>query len=421
MNRVIPSSAASQTDLPLATAVLMITSFVPAAVFYLAGTASHAPGVVAASCVLALIYGIAPEQSRRGLTLERWIVVVVFVVLVLAIHLLIASLFHDTALGRAMLSLLVLAALLSGAFMVSAILNRVSDASLERALAFIRIVFVVFAALSVLGIQLVAVSQYVSSEKSVFPFAEPSHFAIAFSPLLFHACLVNRGWRQIFWLIVGFAIAYLLRNLSLVVATGAAALVCLPISRLLPAGLALVAAMGLLDIDYFTDRLDLTAQTQNLSTLIYRQGWELVLDAVQRTGGWGIGFQQLGFVPFDSPSANVLFRILRSDSNILDGGFVAAKLLSELGAIGLALILAYIYLGARLGWKLRRSIASGTSLPPKLVFSGAVVCGYSIELFVRGLGYFSGSALLLIAAILMMRNVTRYSRPMDDAHAGARR
>jgi hypothetical protein len=135
--------------------------------------------------------------------------------------------------------------------------------------------------------------------------------------------------------------------------------------------------------------------------LVYRQGWELTADALSRTDGWGVGFQQLGFVPFTSPTADMLHRLLFGDLNTLDGGFLAAKVMAELGFIGIALVAAYIVLVIKVGWRVRMSVARGTQLPSKVLFSSAVICGFSIELFVRGLGYFSGSAVLFVAAVLM--------------------
>lgn len=412
------ASSLSLSGLWLTTTLLLLVSFLPTGVFYLWGAPSHATGVVIASGVLALVYAIAPERSRGHLRFEGWMSVVIGTMVALAIHFLIASWFNPTVIDRAGLSLLALVALLSGSYFLFAVLMNVNDASLEWAASLIRIAFIGFAVFGILGIQPAGATELISNEKSVFPFAEPSHFAIAFSPFLLHGAAVNRGWRQLLWILIGFGVAYLLENLTLLVATTLTALICLPLSRLLAAGLTLGAGLGALDLEYYLQRLDLR-YSEHISVLVYRQGWELVADALQRTRGWGVGFQQLGYVPFNSPSADMLFRVLRSDSNILDGGFGAAKLLGELGPIGMALIGGYVYFAVRLGWSLRKSIVRGTSLPPKLVFASAVICGFAVEIFVRGLGYFSGSALLLVAALLTMRSVERTSGTVAAAHTAA--
>jgi len=396
---------ALQSNVALTTVLLFVVSFLPTTVFYLFGTPSHATGVVIACLIAALIYALTPTQSVNSFTFDRWLLLVVLIVLLMAAHLLIASLFNELTLGRAVYSLMAFATLLTGAFFVFATLSKVTDASLETAAALARVAFVGVGLLGIVGIQPLGASELISTEKSVFPFAEPSHFAIAFTPFLLHGCLLNRGLKQVSWILIGFALAYLLRNLSLVLGTTLAALICLPFKRLVVIGVLLGLTLEVLDLEYFTSRLDFTFQSQSISALVYRQGWELAADALNRTAGWGIGFQQLGFAPFQSPSADLLHRILYSDSNILDGGFLAAKLVAEFGLLGLLVLALYIYLAARLAWRLRKSVARGSPLPPKFLFSAAVICGFSVELFVRAVGYFSGSAILAVAAILMLANI----------------
>lgn len=403
----------------LVLAALAVICFLPTTLFYLFATTSsvtgftttsHAVGAVMACFVAGFIYSLTPTYIRISLTLERWLLFTLVFILLLAAHLLVASLFYRISLGRAGSSLLGLAALSAGAYFVYGTVSRSSDAALETAASIIRSAFLIMAAFSLLGLQPAGGSDLISSEKSVFPFSEPSHFAITFTPFLVHGCLVNRGWRQLIWIAVGYLLGYLLQNFSLVLGATVAAVLCLPLSRLLIAGGALALVVGGLDLEYFTSRLDFSFESQNISSLVYRQGWELAGDALSRTRWWGIGFQQLGFVPFNSPTADMVYRLLFNDSNIKDGGFLTAKLVAELGFFGIALLAGYVYVAATVSWWVRRSIARGIALPPKVLFSGAIVCGFAVEVFVRGLGYFTGSAILMVSAVLLLGSAGRQSR-----------
>ena len=178
--------------------------------------------------------------------------------------------------------------------------------------------------------------------------------------------------------------------------------------------LAAVAAMLIptLSIEYFVERLDFSLFSNSISSLVYRQGWELAADAAYRTFGWGIGFQQLGFVAFFSPAADVLLQILLDDTNLRDGGFLAAKILSELGVFGALLLLAYFTSALRSALFLRKYAVSGATeatTEPAEFFARSFICGVSLEFLVRGLGYFSGSILIYISSIVLLNFMRRSS------------
>lgn len=396
--------------------LLAIICFLPTLTFYLFAstasvtgfnTTSHATGSVIACVTAGILYTATPAHIRPLLALERWLLSVAIIALLIAAHLLVASLFNVLSLGRAGSSLLGLVSLAAGAYFVYATILRSSDAALQAAAGYIRLTFLAMAMLSLAGIQPPGAGELISSEKSVFPFSEPSHFAITFMPFLVHGAVVNTGWRQLAWIAVGLALGYILQNFTLVIGTALAAALSLPVSRLMVAGGALIAAIGVLDIEYFTARLDFSFESQNMSSLVYRQGWELAADALSRTDGWGIGFQQLGFVPFNSPTADMVYRLLFNDANIKDGGFLVAKLVAEMGAFGIAVVAAYLVLLIRIGWRLRTRIFRSRTIPPKILFGYAVVCGFVVEMFVRGLGYFTGSVVLMLSAALIVWTARR--------------
>lgn len=384
-------------------ALISLVSLVPAGLFYLLPVTSQATGTlfVSVTVIMLGLVGVINRQSRVR-AFDGLVVAGMSAMFILA-HLSIAAFEVPADLGRTVMSLclvglaLVAAAQLAGQWVDA-------SSSLTPAIKIVSFIFLFFALLGALRIQPSGASLALSSEKSVFPFPEPSHYAIAFAPLLTYACATSTPTRRLFWIGAGFLTAIGLQNLTLVLATLVAAALTMPIWQIVAGLAASVPALAVTNLTYFTDRLDFSLRSSTYSSLIYRQGWELAGDAIQRTNGWGIGFQQLGIVPFTSPSADLLHLYLGEDSNLLDGGFGAAKLLSEFGIFGLILLALYVFTALRFALRLRRIVIA--RLAPALpldTFCYALICSSSIEVFVRGVGYFSGSFLLLASALFIWR------------------
>jgi hypothetical protein len=162
---------------------------------------------------------------------------------------------------------------------------------------------------------------------------------------------------------------------------------------------AVVVVAGLpLELSYFTSRLDFSGTVMNLSNLVYLQGWEMALESLSRSHGWGVGFQQLGLHGTDVPAA-ALIRIimLGDDTNLTDGSFVFSKLVSEFGVIGIVLGIIYVIgaTGCVLALRTKKG-RCGTTL------ARCIVVSYGVDMFVRGPGYFVQSTLLFIAAMAVL-------------------
>ena len=393
-------TAAGDAPVALMTALLSLVTFMPGGLFYLFSVSSHATGLMLVCAIVLGLWLCGILMMSRGTDFRDWLVVTMLIVCVSSAHLVVAAFLVDVTFVRGLQSFVPLGAALLAALILSGFLERQEDA-LPRAARFIMVLFIAFGMLGALRLQPGGSSIALSAEKSVFPFTEPSQFTIAISPFLIHAVVTSRRWiTRYIWLAVGLGLALVLQNLSMVVLTAVAAALCLPMSQAVVAVLALLPAMGLLDLDYYTQRLDLSLQSQSYSSLIYRQGWELAADALARSSGWGIGFQQLGYVPFSSPSADLLRVAIGVDSNVVDGGFTAAKLLAEFGIFGIVVLIGYLVIAIRCGLALRTQIdASAPRLSPVEALACSSVCGLVIDLFIRGEGYFSGSILLFEAAL----------------------
>ena len=100
------------------------------------------------------------------------------------------------------------------------------------------------------------------------------------------------------------------------------------------------------------------------------------------------------------------------------GMWAAAK--RDENGVGIALVIAYLVVAGAAALALRRGGAS-----PAITFARCVLVSYSLELFFRGVGYFSGTGLLMIAALWLPFDTAsdgrssapqRASDSLDDGH-----
>lgn len=365
--------------------------FLPSMMSFVFNTSSHATGAILASVIVVGMFG-------ASIPIARIFYLLLPISLVLLVHLLVAGLIVPVEFARPVASLLILGSLLAAAACLAPWFQSLPNDVLDRALNILRITMIVIGIASILGLEPRSLNAWA---KPAFPFTEPSHFALAFTPLLVHGCVRYNGWPRYGLLLITLVFAYRMQNLTLIVAAGLAAAVSLPIIALVGAFFALLAVVSVLDIEYFTSRLDFDVRTtKNLSTLIYLQGTELAEDAMRRSYGWGIGFQQLGYGEWHSFAANRIFQMIQAELNIKDGGFVAAKLIAELGVIGVGIVIAFAIKAGRAALKLRQVATGMVSAQAVALFPLAVITGYSIDMFVRGVGYFGGTTILVLAALL---------------------
>ncbi len=128
------------------------------------------------------------------------------------------------------------------------------------------------------------------------------------------------------------------------------------------------------------------------STLVWLKGWHLAYLNLMETFGLGIGFQQLGY----AGAYSMISESIRSgtignvDLNIYDGGSLAAKMISEMGLLG---VLFLVYSLMTFVLYLRR-------VPQWNYFWIAAFIGGLFELYIRGYGYFTLNFVAHVAACL---------------------
>lgn len=146
--------------------------------------------------------------------------------------------------------------------------------------------------------------------------------------------------------------------------------------------------MFLLNPDnYFLSRINFN-NTDNLSALVYLQGLDDAWISLTTTYGVGLGFQMAGSGP-EGYFTNMIYRFYNTVLNREDGSFLAAKIVIEFGVVGLLSILMYVFLIFK---KVTKIILSKGSVS---LFDIALIA-FFIEMFFRGIGYFSPQLFLLI-------------------------
>jgi hypothetical protein len=304
-------------------------------------------------------------------------------------------------LARSALSFLFLLILLAGGFAASLLAETLKDEDLGWS------AWIVLGALSLTAlIGATGFSPFFPAEthaKPVMFFSEPSHFALDFLPLLLFATVVGKRSAKVWLILLGLALALLMQNTTLMVGTILVAMVTLQARRavlVIAVLLVMIAFAGAEVLDYYGSRLDLSGDSTNLSVLAFLQGWERSLLNFRETFGLGVGFQQFGIVGSRGEIQEAMSKLGMEDMNLFDGTTVASKLIAELGIIGLAILAAYVAAAVKAVRMLRRISIDGVhSVEQREVLGNAIILMYSIDLFVRGVGYFSSSSLLLAAAL----------------------
>ena len=380
------------------TFMLLTLTFLPPLIYFLKFASLSAGSALASGMLVALASGF-PMFLKKSLFRSFLLFVVIAVGMLM--HLVFAGLFLEIDYGRATGSLLLLMAVMVGGVIFANALTVSENAHVARALRVCFILFCIFSALALIGIIVPAPASF-SYVKSVFPFTEPSFFALSFMSVFMATSVLARGYARGLCLLVGLLIALQLQNLTMLVGWLMVTIVCtrgliLPFAFMALAGLA-----SLLDLTYYTARLSFGGTSNNISALVYIQGWQLLWDGMQTSQGWGIGFQQLGVHGVYTEISNTIFAILGNNSNTLDGGFVLAKLGGEFGIFGLVAAAILLVSAAVCARRLSKAAHKRADFSSAQIFAFSVLATYPVELLVRGVGYFTPTAALLVAALSIM-------------------
>lgn len=381
------------------TLYLLLIFLMPTFVFYTLGTSSQAPGLIAVF-VITIVWA-AVQLSRSLFSYSHDVLYLLLgTICFIGIHGMIVAAFRDVDGLRLAQSVTILAVGIISSQFISRFLFNVDDATLRKSILIVSVVILLIAFFGILGVRPYMPSLVTTNP--VWPYNEPSHLALGMSPIALALAVQQGNVARLFTILIVAAIGYFLQSMSTVVIAVVLSMILLPL-YLIPIVLAAFAfTLPYIELDYFLDRIDLSIHSENISVLVYIQGWELMADALQRTFGWGVGFQQLGLGIYSSPTSDVIYHLLRSNANILDGGFTMAKIVCEFGIFGFLIAVSLIAIIVQQLVRLRATAAALDNSDYGLTLARCMVAGFFVEFLVRGIGYFSPTIYLLFAAIFYL-------------------
>ena len=272
---------------------------------------------------------------------------------------------------------------------------------------------------------------YTAKPNNVFPFQEPSHFALAIGNLSIPLLVFTKAKFNIFILINLFFFSLLFPSAVLLIFSFFNLLIFfikkdlnifLRISILIiTTSLAIFFFLNdpsIIDLEYFINRIYPSYshdKIYNISNLTYRQGWNFAYVNLKETYFLGIGFQMMGSQKMHYGDLyNLIINVTQTyGQNLQDGSFVMSKFLVEFGIIGVFISLLYIKFIITFLLKIKKNLNyihlknySGYNNFDKIFFTHLIIFAYSVNYFIRGINYFTPQSVILIAAILFLINST---------------
>jgi len=247
--------------------------------------------------------------------------------------------------------------------------------------------------------------------KPVFPYSEESHFALSLGMMAcVYAFIGNMRW-AVFVIANMISLGIIYPNLTIVLFFFLSVGVLMMRQR--PTVLIMLALVGtpalvwffldvVISIDYFASRLNFD-DVDNLTTIVFLQGWQLAYLNIVGTYGIGLGFQGLGSE--STIIGDLTWQVMRIASggralNLADGGFLAAKIIAEFGILGVVGLAYYVIFLIRNSLRFAFwSRSPSTDLVAAVHFGRfAFLFAFLVEVFFRGLGYFSPGLFFALVA-----------------------
>jgi len=294
------------------------------------------------------------------------------------------------------------------AHMFSKYIYKAGDSIINSA---ISMAFYVMTLVGISGIFFKLKPEYYSNPKAVFPFSEPSHFALSYGLLSTVFYAINFKSRLRFVPIVtAIFLGIYVQNVTILVYIILILLLELTLSvRTVITVIATVTVIifYISSSKYFMDRFVMSSDSTNLSALVYMQGLDDTYNALINTNFRGLGIQMLGTQP-PSYLASQISIVLGKEGEVnrTDGSFLAAKLVAELGILGILFVAIYIRMFFKSFFYLRTAIRTSRLKEPSVaVLSHAIIFSFSVEMFVRGYGYFSPGIFLFMICVINQSKV----------------
>ncbi len=406
-NQIFDSSCGAEVDYPMDSCgasianwfcfefQLLLLLFLPGLLNVYLGLDSLRAGLLAGLLCYATCCLARTGHGKRSVDLRYLFLVFLFLIIVILQFAVVSEVFAGSDSVRFFLSLSLILFILMLVPLFYSDLVLVGE---ERLILLCRLVFWI---LSMSGcVASVLYLAGMNPSKGLILFKEPSHFALMYLPFLLYISYISRGLGRFFYPLVGFFIAFSVQNLTLVVGLLLLVFILADLKRLMAMGSLLLVVLLLVSnvqdyLGYYLDRLDFSGNSQNLSVLVYLSGFERAYLSVVESFGGGVGFQQMGIV---GPEGNVMERIVQIVGvklNHNDGGFLASKVVTEFGAVGLFFIFVFACVFVRSLFLLKFAERMGQVR----IFLSCVFVMFAVELFVRGTGYFTPTIFMFLVSL----------------------
>ncbi|MFQ1785109.1 hypothetical protein ACK39B_00665 [Aeromonas veronii] len=381
---------------------LSLLVLMPPFVFVVGGYSSLAPGLLLSLCLI--VFFSFTSTARIRFNYFNLGIVGYFILLILFVQ---TSYYALDGYGKPIQSIVFIPIFILAFLFFSNSLATASNADINFSLVWLSIIIIFLGWLEIvfhfhfLG--------YALREKPVFPFSEQSHYALAAGFFAGPAFINKHVYIKLFvvfnFILQGVFFPNLTMMLYSVVLFYLYFLVRKPIVTVFFCTLILIIFMLVSSnlipgLNYFSSRLDLSSDSDNLTTLVFLQGWEQAWIALSQTYGLGVGFQMLGTEPAGYFSTIITSLTGGNSLNREDGGFLAAKLVGEFGIVGISLLCCYIiYI-----LKCIRQI-NIHYVDSRYMVLFAFILLFSVEIFFRGYGYFSPGLIIFLSSIYAIQKI----------------
>jgi len=344
--------------------------------------------------VVFLITGINSEKLLRINKSYMFISILVFLAVIF--HSIITGIFIDNYnITRAFLSLILLILMFTTAPLLANLFE-----SIEKITFYKTIIQSYYCLLFIGFLSVILQKGNFLYGKEMLLFNEPSHYALVLLPLCLYYMILSKHNKKNYHLLVLTFLALLLENLTFIV--GIIFILILVnwkykyrIILFISGLLFFFSTFDFPSISYYSNRLLINKSSNNLSVLVFVSGWERAYDALIDTYGIGIGIQNLGYAGNIGASMEKIGFLLNGTFiNLYDGGTLAPKIIAEFGLIGVIALIYYI----RTSYKLIKVLVTKNNDDLISVFFVSIFLMFNVQLFVRGVGYFSPMSYMFATA-----------------------
>jgi len=244
-----------------------------------------------------------------------------------------------------------------------------------------------------------------SGNARMFFFTEPSHFATHIAPFLIYLLITLRTSSTLVLAIFTSLLSILLSSSTLLIALFVGSSIRFLKMKNMWDRIALfsIIASGFILglIQYFVDRFNAVLvadnDSQNISGIVYIQGWEFIYSTLQKGFLFGIGLNQMGNIELDSVAADALIE-MDLPLNWNDGSFLLSKLVVELGMFGMFFAIFYIVILVRTIKLIQARViqSSFDAYYKKNIFFWSLGIAFLIPLVIRNTNYFNATVTLFI-------------------------